>query len=30
MQIKLTINEKTAELDEFLDEENMELPPFHL
>ncbi|MFQ0827327.1 hypothetical protein AAH211_02300 [Serratia fonticola] len=29
MQIILKINEKDVELDEFLDEEEMELPPFH-
>ncbi|HHQ6546977.1 TPA: hypothetical protein ACSTJE_001944 [Serratia fonticola] len=29
MQIKLTINERIVELDEFLDEEEMELSPFH-
>ncbi len=29
MQIKLTVNEKNVELDEFLDEEEMELSPFH-
>ncbi|WP_025119085.1 MULTISPECIES: hypothetical protein [unclassified Serratia (in: enterobacteria)] len=29
MQVKLRINEKKVELDEFLDEEEMELSPFH-